>query len=294
MRIGTIKEIWRYPVKSMAGEQIDHTTLGPLGLPGDRAWALYDTEAGEIRGAKKIPGLLHFAARYLAEPLSDYTAAGIEISTPDQQTIASSDSDASEALSRAVGRAVTLTARPDPTHDLDHYKSGAALFPDDPMKNLRHVLGLDEDDAIPDLSGLPTEHRGYIGPPGTYFDAFPLHILTTASLDELRRLNDQANFDVRRFRPNILIDSGDALTGFAESAWGGKTLRIGPKGEAQAVIRINTSAVRCAMPMQSQPGLDFDKGALRTVKDHNGQHLGIYCSVETPGAINLGDEVTLD
>jgi uncharacterized protein YcbX len=297
MRIGTVKEIWRYPVKSMAGEQIDETHLGALGVTGDRAWALHDTEAGEIRGAKKIPNLLHFAARYLGQPSDGYEATPVQITTPSDgmvdsaNRIDSTDDGVSAKLSQAVGRAVTLSARPDPKQDLDHYRTGTALF-DDPMENLRHILGLELDDAIPDLSGLPPEIRDYASPPGTYFDCFPLHILTTASLQELQRLNPDSNYDLRRFRPNLLIDTDTAdesLAGFVESAWGGKLLRIG-----DVAIRIDTSAVRCAMPMQSQGALDFDKGTLRTIKEHNGQHLGIYCTVEAFGEIALGDEVTLD
>lgn len=288
MRIGRIAEIWRYPVKSMAGEQLQAATLDALGVPGDRGWALHDDEAGEIRGAKKIPGLLHFAAAYDAEPQSGYTATPVTVTTPDGQTVHSADPTAAATLSAAVGRPVTLTARPDPAQDLDHYRAGARLFPDDPMRELRYVLGLEEDDPIPDLSGLPADLRGFASPPGTYFDCFPLHCLTTASLDELHRLNPDANFDVRRFRPNVLIETEPNLTGFVESAWGGRRLRAGG-----AVIAINTSAVRCAMPMQSQPGLEFDKGTLRTIKDHNGQHVGVYCSVAEGGEIRVGDDVEL-
>ncbi|HJN91544.1 MAG TPA: MOSC domain-containing protein [Dehalococcoidia bacterium] len=289
MRIGTVKEIRRYPVKSMAGEQIDHTHLGPLGVTGDRAWALHDTEAGEIRGAKKIPNLLHFAARYLGQPGDGYEATPVQITTPSDGSVDSTDGDVSTKLSHAVGRPVTLSARPDPEKDLDHYRAGAPLFPDDPMKDLRYIMGLEDDDPIPDFSGFPPEMRDYASPPGTYFDGFPLHILTTASLDELQRINPDSNYDVRRFRPNLLIDTDESLSGFVESAWGGQLLRIG-----DVAIRINISAVRCAMPMQSQETLDFDKGTLRTIKDHNGQHLGIYCTVETPGEVKIGDEVTLD
>jgi hypothetical protein len=61
-RLGTIAEIWRYPVKSMAGESLQTCHLGPGGVYGDRAWAVRDEDKGEIRGAKKIPRLLECAA----------------------------------------------------------------------------------------------------------------------------------------------------------------------------------------------------------------------------------------
>lgn len=289
MRIGTIAEIWRYPVKSMGGESVDGSPIGELGIFGDRAYALHDDEAGEIRGAKKIPGLLHYSSRYLGTPADGYDATPVEITTPAGALIRSSDDDASSLLSAAIGRPVTLSERPDPKTDLDHYKSGTKLFPDDPIKEGRLLLGLDEDDEFPDLSGLPTAGLGYASFPGTYFDAFQLHLITSASFAEAQRLNPTANFDVRRFRPNLVLQTDEALSGFVESDWAGKTLSIG-----DVRIDVVTSTVRCAMPMQSQTGLEFDKGTLRTLIDHHAQHLGAYCSVVTGGELYVGDDVRLD
>jgi len=112
MRVGTIAEIWRYPVKSMGGESIDASPIGDLGIFGDRAYALRDDEAGEIRGAKKIPGLLHFASRYLGAPTDGYNAAPVEITTPDGALIGSGDDDASSLLSAAVGDGEVPLDRP--------------------------------------------------------------------------------------------------------------------------------------------------------------------------------------
>ncbi len=55
--IGTVKEIWRYPVKSMAGERLQRANVGALGIYGDRGWAIRDEKAGEIRNARKLPAL---------------------------------------------------------------------------------------------------------------------------------------------------------------------------------------------------------------------------------------------
>src|SRR5438046_10423198 len=68
VHLGRVIEIWRYPVKSMGGEELERCALGKLGVPGDRGWAVRDEAAGEIRGAKKLPALLQLAARYLEEP----------------------------------------------------------------------------------------------------------------------------------------------------------------------------------------------------------------------------------
>ena len=69
--VGRVTELWRYPVKSMGGEIRDRVDIGPQGIPGDRGWALRDDQAGEIRGAKKMPALRGCHARYDAEPSGD-------------------------------------------------------------------------------------------------------------------------------------------------------------------------------------------------------------------------------
>jgi hypothetical protein len=68
MIVGRVLEIWRYPVKSMAGAELRECRVSERGIPGDRGWALRDEEVREIRGAKKFPSLLECSARYLREP----------------------------------------------------------------------------------------------------------------------------------------------------------------------------------------------------------------------------------
>ena len=65
--IGKVKEIWRYPVKSMGGEKLTCASVAAQGIPGDRGWALRDEKAGEIRGAKKLYQLMLCSAKYLKE-----------------------------------------------------------------------------------------------------------------------------------------------------------------------------------------------------------------------------------
>ena len=75
MIVGRIRELWRYPVKSMLGERIEAAPLGANGIPGDRAWAVRDEERGGIRGAKKIPALMRLRARYREEPTAERVPA---------------------------------------------------------------------------------------------------------------------------------------------------------------------------------------------------------------------------
>src|ERR1700735_1412394 len=105
--IGTVKEIWRYPVKSMAGERMLRANVGALGIYGDRGWAIRDEKAGEIRNARKLPALLHCVARYLREP-SECDVPPAQITMPDGTTFRSDCAEAGAKLSELLGRSVTI------------------------------------------------------------------------------------------------------------------------------------------------------------------------------------------
>ena len=285
MRVGTVKQIWRYPVKSMGGETVQDCQVGKRGLGGDRGWALRDETAGEIRGARKLPKLLECTARYLDAP-SEETVPPVEITLPGGGKIRSDQADVSARLSELVGRPVTLWPL-QPETDLDHYRRGK---PDDadPVRDLRAAFGLLEDEPLPDLSGLPQEIFQFTSPPGTYFDAYPLHLITTASLQHLSQQRPESQFDIRRFRPNFLIEPVEGATGFVELEWCGRTLRIGG-----ATVQMEIPTVRCAMTTHSQPDLPKDPTIMRTLVREANQHLGVYASVQSPGAVAVGDTVEL-
>ena len=276
-----VSEIWRYPVKSMGGESLEHCHLGSLGLPGDRGFALRDEVVGEIRGAKKMASLLHCHARYLSEPEGEHHVPAASIEWPGGKA-RSDDEDVHARLSEYLGREVTLWPRqPEDAHD--HYRRRP---PDDPdfEKELRSVFGRTPDEPLPDLGGFPPEILEFVSPLGTYFDAFSLHLLTTTSLREAGRLNEEADFDARRFRPNFVLDPGTDAKGFVEFDWAGKTFRLG-----SARIRIDMPTVRCVMTTLSQPGLEKDPSVLRTIVSQAEQNLGVYASVIEAGEVRLGD-----
>jgi MOSC domain-containing protein len=282
--VGRIGEVWRYPVKSMGGERLGHCTLGGLGIFGDRGWALRDEQAGEIRGAKKLPGLLRCTARYLSEP-SETTVPPAEITLPDGNRMHSDDPTVAARLSEILGRRITLWPR-QPADAVEHYRRGA---PDNPdmIAELRAIFGRTADEPLPDLSVFPPELFQYVGPLGTYFDAFPLHLLTTASLATLAAHNPAARFDVRRFRPNLLVDTPGA-TGLLEREWMGRTLRIGG-----TQLKIELPCVRCVMTTLPQGELAKDPSVLRTIVRDAAQNVGVYASVTAPGHIAAGDAVEL-
>lgn len=280
-----VLELWRYPVKSMGGERLESGVVGPRGLAGDRGWAVRDETAGEIRGAKKLPALLTCAARYLEEP----DAARVphaEIALASGERVRTSDAAAAERLGALLGRPVTLWPL-QPASAAEHYRRAA---PDDPdmLAELRRIFGRTEDEPLPDLSVFPPEVMEYTSPLGTYFDAFDFHLLTTATLARLAALAPASRFDVRRFRPNVVVDTGGA-EGFVENDWCGRVVRLGG-----ARLRAQVPCVRCVMPTLPQADLPKDPAVLRTIVREAGQNAGLYLSVETPGEVRVGDEVTIE
>jgi len=284
--IGTVKEIWRYPVKSMAGERMQRANVSARGIYGDRGWAIRDEKAGEIRNARKLPALLHCTAVYLREPNAD-DAPPAQITLPDGTTFRSDSAEANARLSDLLGRTVSIWPIQPPT-ERDFLKRGA---PDNPdmTAELRQVFGRLESEPLPDLSTLPPQILQFTSPFGTFFDAFPFNVLTTASLSALASRNPAADFDSRRFRPNVLVETNSGIEGLVEAEWSGRTLRIGATR-----IKIEMPTVRCVIPTLDQPGVKKDPSVLRTIVRDAAQNLGAYATVSTAGTIALGDDVALE
>jgi uncharacterized protein YcbX len=284
--IGTVKEIWRYPVKSMAGERMQRANVGTMGIHGDRGWAIRDEKVGEIRNARKLPALLHCSAVYLREPSGSDTPP-VQITMPNGTTFRSDSAEAGAKLSEMFGRPVTIWPI-QPASERDFLKRAA---PDNPdmMAEMREVFGRLEDEPLPDFSTLPPEVLEFTSPFGTFFDAFPFQVLTTASLSALSRSNPAADFDSRRFRPNVLIETKSGIEGLVEAEWSGRTIRIGATR-----IKLEMPTVRCVIPTLDQPGMKKDPTVLRTIVRDAAQNLGSYATIANGGTIALGDEVALE
>ncbi|MBT3330604.1 MAG: MOSC domain-containing protein [Rhodospirillaceae bacterium] len=288
----SVSEIWRYPVKSMQGERLDAAEVTGNGVQYDRGWAVRDTASGNIRGAKNIAPLMQCAARYL-----DGTDAGLvphaQITLPGGDEINTDDGRVHNILSEVLGQKVTLEPL-QPAAAEDHYRrrsmdgdgDGDAAEPE-----RRRRLGLLDDEPFSDfstdrprvLSALAV-FRDYNTAPGTYFDAFALHVMTEASLRYLAGLLPEAQIDVRRFRPNILLaDDGD-LAAPVEFDWLDQVLSIGD-------VRINVEweTVRCVMTTREHADLPRASQIMRTLVRNTKQNLGIYADVGTPGLISVGD-----
>ena len=305
MIVGTIKEIWRYPVKSMAGQRLANCTVGPLGIPGDRGWALRDEKTKEITNGKRIPQLMMCAARYVAEP-SNGDIPNVQITFPDGTEVHSNDPEINSRLSEVFQKNVTLWPR-QPASNKDHYRRRSAsarlmapLFRTSGFRSLlpqltklpglndqlRGLFSRESNEPVPDISLLPAEVLEFTSPLGTYFDAYYVNLLTTASLKRMATFNPSAIWDVRRFRPNFLIETADGVEDLVESHWAGKSLRLGTvelKGEIPCA--------RCGMTTHAQDGLPKDPSVLRSIVKDADQNLGMYASVAKSGSVWVGDSV---
>ncbi|MFZ4518174.1 MAG: MOSC domain-containing protein [Microthrixaceae bacterium] len=277
-----VDELWRYPVKSMVGECVGEVDLDGTGIMGDREWACRDLERGGIRGAKKIAGLMRLAAAHVAGP-----GGPVRITLPDGGEVLTTDTEVDARVSAAVGHPVRLESL-QPPEDLDHYRRGAPDS-DDLMEELHAIFGREEGEPLPDLSVFPPEIVEFESPPGTYYDAFPLLLLSTAALASLADALPDSVVDVRRFRPSVVVDTGDDVSGHPEFDWVGRRLRMGG-----AELEVVTRCPRCVMVTREvTPDVPADRAVLRHVVRELGQDLGVYATVTVPGRVQVGDPVIL-
>lgn len=308
MLVGHIRTAHRYPVKSMAGETLHETDVSLEGVVGDRAYALRDEVEGELRSARRWPRLMQCSARYRSEPTRAHEPPAI-IVLPDGSEVHTDDPAVSQQLSAWLGQPVKLFPRV-PASDKAHYKrlaTGASLATavagrssalkrfvsklstlGPSAQELRREFGRADDEPLPDMSHFPAEIFAYTSPPGTYFDAYPIHVLTTASLDAMRALYPAGDWDARRFRANFVVETVPELSGLLEASWPGRTLRIG-----EVELLCIAPAPRCSMIAQAQPGVVKDPTILRTVVQKADQNFGIYATVKRAGRVASGDAVTL-
>lgn len=282
--IGRITGIWRYPVKSMAGQRITAAEVGTLGLHADRTWAVRDLENNATTSAKRLAGLLLCTARYVQPPPPEAGpghAPEVIVGLPDGREFSSSDPGIHAALSSYLDRDVELRALP-PVEDKGQYRGTMAGAAD-----LHAYFGLDDDEPLPDLSMFPVkklaELSRYITPVGSYVDAYPVHVITEQTLQTMTGLAPDSDFDVRRFRPTILVDAPQGAE-YPETDWCGGTLSA-PAAEITPLL----PTVRCVMPSHAQPDLDRDRRITRTIAAHTRHCLGVYGTVTRTGHLREGD-----
>lgn len=266
---GAVVSLWRYPVKSMMGEELYVTDVTQACLLGDRAYGIIDTSDGKVATAKnprKWPAMFYFRAALSDLPQVGSKLPPVRISLPYGALVASNQADVNQVLSRALKREVklsTLASRAVGTSE--------EYWPD--------MDGLDHRDTVTDF-GLPE---------GTFFDCAFVHLLTTSTMDHLRGLYPAGRFEVRRFRPNIVVNTADGEKGFVENGWIGRTVAIGDSVR----LSVTGPCPRCVMTTLPQGDLPRDNGILRTAVQHNKGGVGVYASVLQGGRVRAGDSVTV-
>ncbi|PSB25606.1 MOSC domain-containing protein [Stenomitos frigidus] len=266
--VGSVATLWRYPVKSMLGEELEVSEITERGLLGDRAYALLDVQSGRVASAKnpkKWAKLLEFQAAFTESPVQE-ALPPVKVSLPDGGSITSEAIETSSILSGFLGRDVQLLSSAPQTSSLDQY------WP--------NVEGTAYQEKITEL----------FLPPGTFFDSCSVHAITTATLARLQELYPDGQFDLRRFRPNLLIKPVSDEASFVEDAWVGNVLAIGD----EVRLSIDTACPRCVVTTLAQAGLPSDLGILRTTAQYNNVIAGIRASVLQSGTIRRHDPIWLE
>jgi uncharacterized protein YcbX len=273
--VGSIKELWRYPVKSMRGTQVPELTVTRRGSLGDRAWALRDPRNGRIASAKRFPRLLAFQASYEIEPSAD-SPGRVRIEVPDGRIVYAGDEGVSEVISELVGRALCLVSQAgaDEKTGIDR----DTVFGDVPVSRMKPDW---TPETMPDYFQLMS---------GTFFEIGAVYVLGSGSVDHLRELQGgTALIDRRRFRPNLYVDTGPTADHFVEDEWIGGTLAVG----RALVLDEFQPTLWCVTSTLAQEELPRDLNVLRTTARHHKGCLGVYASVRSPGMVRVGDPVVL-
>ncbi len=267
--VGTLKTLWRYPVKSMQGEALEMSEIGEKGLLGDRAYALWDVKTSRVASAKnpkKWATLLNCQATFEKTPQVDEPIPSVHISLPNGATVTSVQPEVNTVLSDWIEREVQFLSTVPEAPSLDQY------WPD--------VEGTPYQDTVTEL----------FMPPGTFFDSCPIHAVTVATLERLKVLYPAGEFEPCRFRPNLLIDTQAEQASFVENDWIGKILSIGDS----VTLKIDTACPRCVVTTLAQQGLPHDIDILKTTAQHNGVIAGIRLSVIQGGTVKTGDSVWIE
>ena len=239
---GSVKALWRYPVKSMAGTKIDEALVTEGGILGDRGYAVIDRESGRVGSAKtprKWAGLMALAADFVSPPQPGTPLPPVRIVWPDGTTVSSEGGDPDTRLSDTLGRPVTLTTeRPE-------------------APSLERLDPLAADETIVDIGELMMA--------GRFSDYAALHLITTATMARLAELRPESKFNARRFRPNVTIATPEGQAGFVENDWVGREIAIGD----EVRLRISDPTPRCSVPTLAQRDLKKDPQLLRTIVEHN-------------------------
>jgi uncharacterized protein YcbX len=242
MELGRISAIFRYPVKSMAGELLDVARLGWYGIEGDRRLAvrsLADKSEFPWLTASKLPQLLLYkpvrfdsnANRKNGELLPTH------VRTPDGKEYELRSEELRQEISTRYGSDVELM-------------------------NLKHGI----------------------------FDEACISVISRSTVQGIERESGR-ELDLRRFRPNVVIETKGAEP-FMEDKWVGRTLRVG-EGNSAAVIGVTMKDERCVMVNLDPDTAEKDSEVMKTIVRLNGNYAGVYGTVVKAGELSVRQVVSL-
>jgi uncharacterized protein len=289
---GTVEAMWRFPVKSMRGELIDEVQVTARGLVGDRVYALVDIETGKVVSAKTVrrfPRILECSAAFIEPPRADTDLPAVQITLPNGTTVSSDGKDVDGKLSAFFGHEVQLTRSAPGDFAIDQYHPDIEDV--DPRGHRDKVVEQKLGATLFAELGIPPAVEE-----GSFFDLFPISLLTTATLARLQELQPESRFDPRRFRMNIIVDSPHV--GFVENEWIDRRVEIGDDVSLQVAL----PDPRCVMTTLAQDDLPKDLDILRVLVRHNRREIGadgsfpcagVYAVVGGEGIVKNGDRVAV-
>ena len=249
-RTPRVSSLWRYPVKSMQGQKVGEMEFGMSGVEGDRAFGVLRRESGTILSAKREGRLLEATAEFRSGALVVTLPSGEEFHEGVRL-----DDELSSWLGYPVALVLAATF-------------GTATFES-------------QEDFERDDSGVVS----WEGTGGRFVDESALHLLTTSEMERLSIERPDLHWDVRRFRPNIVVDDGERRLDTSP-------LRRIQMGEVE--IEIEKPCSRCVMTTRPQPGgLNRQLDVLRHVSSHHHGNVGSRARVARPGGIREGDEARI-
>lgn len=263
----SVASIWRYPVKSMMGEELNACEITKKGLLGDRAYGVIDIETGKLANAKnphKWPNMFQYRAAFIEPPQEKEAIPPVRITLPNGNSVMSTDIEKDKLLSISLNRSVHLATPSSENVQFEGY------IPE-------------EMEELDDKGTIFTRNS----PDGTFFDIDFVHIITTSTINYLRKLAPESRIEARRFRPNIIIEVPDAEA-FAEKGWVGKTLTIG-----DVQLKVSQETKRCVMTTLAQGDLPKDLDVLRSIVKNNAGSFGVYASVVKAGKIRIKDRIEI-
>lgn len=257
----------------MQGESLQQAAVTATGVLGDRAYGVLDLQRDCVVSAKQVvpfAGLMRCRARFATPPQQGRPLPPVSIELPDGRILHSDQGDVDAGLSAFLGTPVVLVPAVDGVLTYKRYP--------------------------PQASRSAVQEGGAPAPTGALRDAFPVSLLTTATLSRLQANRPGSRFDVRRFRMNVIVET--TARGFVENDWPGHTAALG----ARCRLAVRLPDPRCIMTTLPQDNLVHDAAILKAIAQHNRLRVeglglrpcaGVYAEVLAPGTVRVGDSVTV-